>query len=73
MLNYTSYEIQGHAGRGGPHEFNPEILTDSVLYPYLLNTGVGVFRCPDDLRQGAYQGTDPEKTGTVPLAPVPLM
>jgi competence protein ComGC len=57
--------VPGAAGHRQHNEFNPDILTYSVLYPYLLGTGVGVFRCPDDLRQGAYQGTDPQRSGTI--------
>jgi hypothetical protein len=48
-------------------------LTDaasrSLLYPYLFERDVRVFRCPADLRAGRYQGTDPQKLGTlVPAA-----
>lgn len=64
--------VPGQAGRGGAHQFNPDILTDarrSLLIAYLSETNASIFRCPDDLRQGIYQGSDPQKRGTlVPAA-----
>lgn len=63
--------VPGQAGRGGAHEFNPDILTDatrSLLFPYLTDKNATVFRCPDDLRKGMYQGIDPQKRGMVVAA-----
>jgi prepilin-type N-terminal cleavage/methylation domain-containing protein/prepilin-type processing-associated H-X9-DG protein len=61
----------GQAGRGGPEEFNSEVLRDpnrSLLVSYLGNN-VAVFRCPTDKRIGPYQGTDPAMIGKqVPAA-----
>lgn len=48
--------------------FNPDLLADSkasLLVSYLSDRDVGVFRCPEDHRQGEYQGRDPLKVGTV--------
>lgn len=61
----------GQAGRGGSAEFNPDLLADaerSLLVKYVQGD-VGVFLCPADLRQGRYQGTDPDRLGMrVPAA-----
>jgi prepilin-type N-terminal cleavage/methylation domain-containing protein len=61
----------GQAGIGGADEFNPDILTDpnrSLLINYLGNNPA-MFRCPADMRQGLYQGTNPSLIGqTVPAA-----
>lgn len=63
--------VPGQAGRGGAHEFNPDILTDqtrSLLFPYLPEKNANVFRCPEDTRQGTYKGSDPLKRGTIVFA-----
>jgi prepilin-type processing-associated H-X9-DG protein len=64
--------VPGQAGRGGGQEFNPDILTNatlSLLFPYLTDKTAVIFRCPDDLRVGLYQGNDPQKRGTkIPCA-----
>jgi len=59
--------VGGSAGQGGAQEFNPDILGDpsrSLLYPY-LNADTAVFRCPDDLRTGRYQGTNAALRGQI--------
>jgi hypothetical protein len=63
--------VPGQAGVKGAQEFNPDVLADptrSVLFPYLGDKGTGVFHCPDDNRQGLYQGSDPAKIGTTVVA-----
>ncbi len=61
----------GNAGRGGAHEFDPDILKDpsrSMLITY-LSGNVSVFHCPSDKRTGLYDGSNPAKAGTyVPAA-----
>jgi prepilin-type N-terminal cleavage/methylation domain-containing protein/prepilin-type processing-associated H-X9-DG protein len=61
----------GQAGIGGAQEFNPDVLTDptrSLLINY-LGGNAALFRCPADLRQGLYQGTNPSLLGqTIPAA-----
>ncbi|HZF02676.1 MAG TPA: type II secretion system protein [Methylomirabilota bacterium] len=61
----------GKAGIGEPQEFNPDVLKDqklSLLVPY-LGGNVELFRCPADLRQGVYQGSNPALINTtVPAA-----
>ena len=58
----------GNAGIGGPQEFNPDILKQSLLIGYLANK-VSLFRCPADKRIGLYQGSDPALVGQhVPAA-----
>src|SRR5262249_32968793 len=61
----------GSAGRGGPQEFDPDVLKDpnrSLVIQYLSGS-VSLFRCPADTRMGTYQGADPAKAGTsVPAA-----
>ena len=61
----------GEAGIGQSEEFDPDVLLDqsrSLLIAY-LSGNVTVFRCPSDLRQGTYQGTNPALFGrTVPAA-----
>ncbi len=61
----------GNAGVGQPQEFNPDVLKNpnqSLLINF-LGGNVAIFRCPADLRQGLYQGTDPGLAGqTVPAA-----
>ena len=55
----------GVAGRGGPAEFNPDLLKDArknFLAPYLKQV-TSVFHCPGDKRVGVYQGTDPNLLG----------
>ena len=63
--------VGGQAGVGGPDEFNPDVLKDpnrSMLVSYLASV-VSVFRCPEDRRQGIYQGSNPAFIGqTVPSA-----
>jgi prepilin-type N-terminal cleavage/methylation domain-containing protein/prepilin-type processing-associated H-X9-DG protein len=61
----------GEAGIGQPQEFDPDVLADqsrSLLIPYLAGN-VSLFRCPSDLRQGVYDGTNAALIGrTVPAA-----
>jgi len=61
----------GSAGIGETNEFNPDILLDpnrSLLINY-LGHNAAVFRCPADLRQGLYQGTNSSLIGQmVPAA-----
>jgi prepilin-type N-terminal cleavage/methylation domain-containing protein/prepilin-type processing-associated H-X9-DG protein len=61
----------GQAGIGQPQEFDPDVLIDqsrSLLIAYLAGD-YKLFRCPSDLRQGTYQGTNPGMIGTtVPAA-----
>ena len=61
----------GSAGIGQADEFNPDVLANpslSLLINY-LSGNVALFRCPADLRQGLYQGTNPALLGqTVPAA-----
>jgi prepilin-type N-terminal cleavage/methylation domain-containing protein len=61
----------GGAGIGQSDEFNPDILLDpnrSLLINY-LGHNAAVFRCPADLRQGLYQGTNSSLIGQmVPAA-----
>ncbi len=57
----------GNAGIGGAQEFNPDVLKDpklSLLLPY-LGGSVELFRCPADLRQGLYQGSNPALLGQI--------
>ena len=57
----------GSAGIGGPEEFNPDVLKDparSLLISY-MGGNADLFRCPADLRQGKYQGTDPAFIGQI--------
>jgi prepilin-type N-terminal cleavage/methylation domain-containing protein len=57
----------GNAGIGGPQEFDPDVLLDptrSLLIGYLGNNAK-LFRCPADMRQGKYQGTDPALIGQI--------
>src|ERR1035441_1833898 len=51
----------GQAGIGQPDEFNPDILLDPTRSLLIKNLGrdAKVFKCPADLRQGKYQGTNP--------------
>ena len=54
----------GQAGKGGTHEFNPDILNDpklSLLYPYGARSAL--FKCPADRRLGIYTGKDPGLRG----------
>ncbi|HTV61953.1 MAG TPA: DUF1559 domain-containing protein [Verrucomicrobiae bacterium] len=61
----------GEAGIGQPQEFDPDVIADptrSLLITYLGGI-VKMFRCPSDMRQGIYQGTNPALAGqTVPAA-----
>jgi prepilin-type processing-associated H-X9-DG protein len=55
----------GVAGRGGPAEFNPDLLKDpkvNLLAPYLAGNDA-VFHCPGDTRRGRYQGKEPGLVG----------
>lgn len=55
----------GVAGRGGPAEFNPDLLKDptrSLLISY-FDGNVSLFHCPGDKRMGSYQGVDPSLKG----------
>ena len=57
----------GNAGIGDPQEFNPDVLKDpklSLLVPY-LGGSIELFRCPADIRQGLYQGTNPTLIGKI--------
>ncbi|MGA2853081.1 MAG: prepilin-type N-terminal cleavage/methylation domain-containing protein [Verrucomicrobiota bacterium] len=57
----------GNAGIGGPQEFDPDVLLDparSLLIKYLGHSAK-LFRCPADLREGKYQGTNPSLIGTI--------
>jgi prepilin-type N-terminal cleavage/methylation domain-containing protein/prepilin-type processing-associated H-X9-DG protein len=57
----------GSAGIGGPQEFDPDVLLDptrSLLIKY-LGHDAKVFKCPADLRQGLYQGSNPSLVGTI--------
>jgi len=61
----------GNAGRGGPQEFNPDVLRDPsrTLVISYLGGKAEMFRCPADRRMGRYQGSDPSLVGqTVPAA-----
>ncbi|MGP8234367.1 MAG: prepilin-type N-terminal cleavage/methylation domain-containing protein [Limisphaerales bacterium] len=61
----------GEAGIGQPAEFDSDLLADpkrSLLIHY-VGGNVKLFRCPADIRQGLYQGSDPALLGTyVPAA-----
>jgi prepilin-type N-terminal cleavage/methylation domain-containing protein/prepilin-type processing-associated H-X9-DG protein len=61
----------GNAGRGGPQEFNPDVLKDesrTLVIPHLSGS-VEMFRCPADKRTGLYQGANPSLAGShVPAA-----
>src|SRR5580658_1857577 len=61
----------GEAGIGQPQEFDPDCVANaalSLLVGY-LGGHVNIFRCPADLRQGLYDGTNAARTGqTVPAA-----
>lgn len=57
----------GSAGIGQSDEFNPDVIADptrSLLINYLAGK-VELFRCPGDLRQGLYQGTNPSLVGKI--------
>jgi prepilin-type N-terminal cleavage/methylation domain-containing protein len=57
----------GNAGIGGAQEFNPDVIKDparSLLITYLGGNPL-LFRCPSDLRQGLYQGTNPSQLGQI--------
>jgi prepilin-type N-terminal cleavage/methylation domain-containing protein/prepilin-type processing-associated H-X9-DG protein len=61
----------GEAGKGQPQEFDSDVLANpalSLLIGY-LGGNVNLFRCPADLRQGLYDGTNAIFLGqTVPAA-----
>jgi prepilin-type N-terminal cleavage/methylation domain-containing protein/prepilin-type processing-associated H-X9-DG protein len=61
----------GQAGDKGAQEFDPDVLSDpklSLLISY-LGGNVAVFRCPADIRQGPYSGTNAALIGqTVPAS-----
>ena len=57
----------GQAGIGGPQEFDPDVLLDptrSLLIKY-LGHDAKVFKCPADLREGIYQGSNPAFIGQI--------
>ncbi len=57
----------GQAGIGGAEEFNPDVLKDpsrSLLIRYLSGSYT-LFRCPADLRQNTYQGTNTTLQGHI--------
>ena len=57
----------GQGGIDGADEFNPDLIKDpkhSLLITY-LGGNIDVFRCPADIRQGKYQGTDPSLAGQI--------
>jgi prepilin-type N-terminal cleavage/methylation domain-containing protein/prepilin-type processing-associated H-X9-DG protein len=56
----------GSSGRGGPQEFNPDVLKDEnrTLVTTYLSGNVNLFRCPADKRRGIYQGSNPSMAGT---------
>ena len=59
--------VSGQAGIGQPQEFDPDVIKDpklSLLIKY-LGGNVLLFRCPADMRQGTYQGTDPALAGQI--------
>jgi prepilin-type N-terminal cleavage/methylation domain-containing protein/prepilin-type processing-associated H-X9-DG protein len=54
-------------GTPQPQEFDPDVIKDpklSLLINY-LGGNVSIFRCPADMRQGTYQGTDPALIGHI--------
>jgi prepilin-type N-terminal cleavage/methylation domain-containing protein/prepilin-type processing-associated H-X9-DG protein len=61
----------GSAGIGQPEEFDPDVLANpalSLLIGYMAGN-VNLFRCPADVRQGLYDGTNSALMGrTVPAA-----
>lgn len=63
--------VSGAAGIGQPQEFDPDCIANptlSLLIGY-LGGNVNLFRCPADLRQGLYDGTNAALTGhMVPAA-----
>ncbi len=57
----------GSADIGEAQEFDPDVLRDptrSLLINY-MGGNVDLFRCPSDLRQGKYQGTEPAFIGQI--------
>ena len=57
----------GSAGIGQSDEFNPDVLLDptrSLLIKY-LGHDAKLFKCPADMRQGLYQGTNPSLIGQI--------
>jgi prepilin-type N-terminal cleavage/methylation domain-containing protein/prepilin-type processing-associated H-X9-DG protein len=57
----------GNAGIGGAQEFDPDVLKDpklSLLITY-LGGNISLFKCPADMRQGMYDGTDPALAGKI--------
>ena len=57
----------GSAGIGQSEEFDPDVLKDPNLSLLIVYMGANpnVFRCPADLRQGIYQGTNSSLKGQV--------
>jgi prepilin-type N-terminal cleavage/methylation domain-containing protein len=57
----------GQAGLGGAQEFNPDVLADPAhdLILTYINNAISLFRCPADLRQGVYQGTNAALAGRI--------
>lgn len=61
----------GEAGIGEPQEFDPDVLQDPKLSLLISDLGgnVNLFRCPADMRQGMYDGTNAALIGhMVPAA-----
>jgi prepilin-type N-terminal cleavage/methylation domain-containing protein/prepilin-type processing-associated H-X9-DG protein len=59
--------VSGQAGIGQPQEFDPDVIANpalSLLIGY-LGGNVNLFRCPADVRQGLYDGTNAALTGQV--------
>ena len=63
--------VSGSAGIGGPQEFDPDCIANPALSLLIGDLGgnVNIFRCPADMRQGLYDGTNAALTGhLVPAA-----
>src|ERR1700733_13096277 len=57
----------GQAGIGGADEFNSDLIKDSthsLLISY-LGGNISAFKCPADIRQGLYQGTNSSLIGQI--------
>ena len=52
---------------GGSHEFDPDILGQSVMAVY-LKTNVSLFRCTADFRIGACEGSRIPSPGVIPAS-----
>jgi prepilin-type N-terminal cleavage/methylation domain-containing protein len=57
----------GQAGVGGAQEFDPDVLADPThdLILTYINKAISLFRCPADLREGVYQGTNAALAGQI--------